>query len=210
MVTMGVWIYRQSVMSGAPKAYSFGFMRIQPILVIIVCIALAVACMILLAFGGTVVDIFKSVASGEQEIIAGGQTFKIEQADFDQLKNMLDRIEAAAPGFLDTFIEQGKTIMIVVSVVGLAVDALVLIAAFKTLSIIGKIRNTLMYGYDEPIKTGFVVAMLYIFAGFMVISFLTSLIMKINDPVSAISMLVSAGLMVTAALYFSKVKEIME
>ena len=211
LTLVGVWLLRSGAMKGFRNS-PFGFLKVRTISMIVILIILMVSMLIVMAFSSTIIDVFNAVAAGE-DVTIQGQQVPIDSNSREQIANFMDVINTNYPDALGIIAEYGRTIIIAVCAAAIAVCVLALIAAFKANGVINKMKNTILFGYDEPIKTGYLTAMLYVFAGMMfiftVVSFFTVRIyyyMIINQ----ISNLLEIALIVTAALFYGKVHKIME
>lgn len=212
LALVGVWLLR----SGAQKGFRtspFGFLKVRTISLIVILIIVLVSMLILIAFSDVIIDFFNSVSSGSGDIIVRGQKYVMDQSTRETMDEFIDWLKSEYPNALNVIAEHGRTIIIIVSIAAIVISILALIAAFKANGVINKMKNTMMFGYDEPINTGYLTAMLYVFAGllaiFTIITFFSgkyTVYMLLNQ----FGNLSEAGLMVCAAMFYGKVSEIMK
>ena len=209
LVVTGIWMLRACYKTGFSRTPAFGFVRIQPILAIIACIALIIGLLFLLASGKTIMNILSAGINGDETVTIMGSTISIEQNDeFYRAMDSLRALKEQHPEEFDLFFEHGAAMITIVSVVAIIITALVMTAAFKTNSVISKMKNVLALNYDEPIRTSFLPIMLYIFAGLLSVGLILSLIVRPN--IGTIGSGMSVAVLILAGIFFRKVKEATE
>ena len=212
LTLIGVWLLR----SGAQKGFRtspFGFLKVRTISLIVILIIVLVSMLILIAFSDLIIDFFNAISAGSGDIIVRGQKYVMDQSTRDTINEAIEKLKDIYPNAVSVISEYGRTIIIIISIAVIVISILALIAAFKANGVINKMKNTMMFGYDEPINTGYLTAILYVFAGllaiFTVISFFSGRY-NIYTVLNQISNLTEAGLMVCAAMFYGKVSEIMK
>ncbi|MBR0232156.1 MAG: hypothetical protein IJQ53_08030 [Clostridia bacterium] len=212
LTLVGVWLLR----SGAEKGFRsspFGLLKVRTISLIVLLIIVMISMLFVIAFSGVIIQCFDAIVSGSDEVVIQGQHVRIDEASRAKIAELTDMLTRYYPDALNVISEHGKTIIIVVCAAVIAVSALALVAAFKANGIITKMKNTILFGYDEPIKTGFLTAILYVFAGLLLIFTFISLFtspFSIFSALTCLGNLLEIALMVSAAIFYGKVNEIMQ
>ena len=209
LTLVGVWMLRSAATRGF-RTSPFGFLKVRTISLMVVFIIGIVSLLILMAFSGTIVDVIKAAENGGEVVIggAGGQSIKLDAETRESILKALDTLNSYYPDATQSIHEYGQTIIIIVAAAAIAVCALALVGAIKANGVINKMKNTIVFGFDEPIKTGYLTAILYVFAGLMLIYTVASLFTGLFS-VWQIGNLLEIALMVLAAMFYGKVSEIM-
>ncbi len=224
LAAVGVWTLRKSAFSGAFKGYSFTFLKLKAVVqavgYIFFIFAIVIAAILTKRLISDVNTILASIADGSYD-----QTVKTLEAGeiyaviVDRIG--IDRISSFdLAGLTKTVSDYGLVIVYTAEAVAAAFFALLTVCALKVSGIVTKLRNTIMFGYDERINTSFVCAVLYIFAGMNIIVLLTRLVTAIgggaaesfgaSDVITVLSDIVGAATMILSALFFGKVRQIMD
>ncbi|MBO4453306.1 MAG: hypothetical protein J5793_05170 [Clostridia bacterium] len=220
LMAIGVWTFHNSTKTGNYKAYSFAFMKIHPIALGVIFIIGAVACLILLLTANLILTesskLIEQIENGslltdkQRSIAMYKEIFGIEFAE-GGIYSAADHSILCTYDQLRAFIKDvAPALLYGGSAVGILVLSYMAFFSFRVSKAVNSLRNAVMFGYDEPVKTGLLSVTLYILGGLSFAATVTMIISGAAGVLGIVQNLVNCAVMIIAAIIYGRIKDITE